>query len=118
MGKIRDYLPFSPAKTGALKDIHRIKLVETIAQSIKATPLLQAMSNVADQVFHFKGQQFTPAPVMAGSNGGTVTIHFAPVIQLSGGATPKDANMLTAEMRRQFDKMMKDYEMRTKRVRF
>jgi len=118
VSKIRDYLPFSPAKTGALKDIHRIKLVETIAQSIRATPLIQAMSNVADQVFHFKGQQFTPAPVMAGSNSGTVTIHFAPVIQLSGSATPKDANMLTAEMRRQFDKMMKDYEARMKRVKF
>jgi hypothetical protein len=118
VSRIRDYLPFSPAKTGALKDIHRIKLVETIAQSIRPTPLLRAIGNVAEQVFHFKGRQFTPAPVMAGGSSGAVTIHFAPVIHLNGSATAKDANTLTSEMKRQFEKLMKDYEARGRRVRF
>src|SRR5690606_32161919 len=67
VSKVRDYLPFSPAKTGALKDIHRIRLVETIAQSIKANPLIKAMSHVTDQVFHYKGQPLNPLPVFAGS---------------------------------------------------
>lgn len=119
VSKIRDYLPFSPAKTGALKDIHRIRLVETIAQSIKASPLIKAMSHVTDQVFHYKGQQFNPVPVVAGNREpGPVTIHFAPVIHLSGGAATHDANILTAEMKRQFEKLMKDYEARIKRLRF
>lgn len=118
VSKIRDYLPFSPAKTGALKDIHRIRLVETIAQNIKASPLINAMSRVTAQVFQFKGQQFSPAPVMGNMQQGNVTFHFAPVIHLSGSATAKDANILTSEMKRQFERMMKDYEGRTKRVRF
>lgn len=118
VGKIRDYLPFSPAKTGALKDIHRIRLIETIAQSIKAGPLINAISRVTEQVFHFKGQPFSPVPAYANGQPGNVTLHFAPVIHLSGGATTKDANILTAEMKRQFDKMMKDYEARIRRIKF
>lgn len=119
VSKIRDYLPFSPAKTGALRDIHRIRLVETIAQNIKANPLIKAMSGVAQQVFQFKGQQFAPSFAPAGhATGGNVTIHFAPVIHLSGTATAKDANMLTSEMRRQFERMMRDYEERIKRIKF
>jgi hypothetical protein len=119
VSKIRDYLPFSPAKTGALKDIHRIRLVETIAQSIKANPLIKAMGHVTDQVFQYKGQPFTPVPALAGNREpGPVTIHFAPVIHLSGGATAQDANILTTEMRRQFEKLMKDYEAKLKRVKY
>lgn len=119
VSKIRDYLPFSPAKTGALKDIHRIRLVETIAQGIKANPLIKAMGKVTDQVFHFKGQQFTPAPVIAGNREtNPITIHFAPVVHLSGGATAKDANLLTTEMKRQFERLMKDYEGRMRRIRY
>ncbi len=48
--KIRNFLPFSPAKEGPLRDIHRIKLIETIAQGIKASPLLNAMKKVLEPV--------------------------------------------------------------------
>lgn len=41
--RIRGFLPFSPAKEGALRDINRIRLVETIAESIKPQPMVQAM---------------------------------------------------------------------------
>jgi hypothetical protein len=41
--KIRNMLPFSPAKEGPLRDIHRIKLIETIAQSINPAPLVNAI---------------------------------------------------------------------------
>lgn len=34
VSKIREYLPFSPAKTGPLKDIHRLNFGGTIADSI------------------------------------------------------------------------------------
>lgn len=47
---IRELLPFSPAKRGPLRDIHRIKLVETIAGSIKPAPLVGAMSGVIGTV--------------------------------------------------------------------
>lgn len=41
--KMRNLLPFSPAKDGPLRDIHKIRLIETIAGSIKAAPLTMAM---------------------------------------------------------------------------
>ena len=79
------------------------------------------MSHVTDQVFHYRGQPFNAAPAMFAAyreHGSSMTIHFAPVIHLSGGATVKDANLLTAEMRRQFERLMKDYEARQKRIQF
>lgn len=119
VSKVRDYLPFSPAKTGALKDIHRIRLIETIAQSIKAPPLIKAVGRVTSQVFQFKGQSVNPVQALAGGqSSGPVTIHFAPVIHLSGNATAKDANLLTMEMKRQFERLMKDYEGRMRRVKY
>lgn len=40
--KVRDFLPFSPAKEGPLLDIHRLNFGGTIAQSIKrAVPIVQ-----------------------------------------------------------------------------
>jgi hypothetical protein len=47
--KIRAYLPFSPAKEGALRDINRVRLIETIAESIKAAPLISAIARVMHQ---------------------------------------------------------------------
>jgi len=46
VGKIRKFLPFSPAKEGPLRDIHRIRLVETIADGIKEAPLLSKVSGI------------------------------------------------------------------------
>ena len=40
---MRDHLPSSPAKTGPLSDIHRLKFAETIASSIHAGPMVRAM---------------------------------------------------------------------------
>lgn len=48
VSKIRRFLPFSPAKEGPLKDLHKtgFKLVETIAQSITPLPIVKALTNV------------------------------------------------------------------------
>ncbi|MCH2165944.1 MAG: tape measure protein [Marinovum sp.] len=45
--KVRDHLPSSPAKTGPLSDIHRLKFGETIAGSINAKPMVAAMRGAA-----------------------------------------------------------------------
>lgn len=45
--KVRDHLPSSPAKTGPLSDIHRLKFGETIASSIRAEPMVAAMRGAA-----------------------------------------------------------------------
>ena len=44
---VRNLLPFSPAKEGPLKDLHRVKLVETVASAVNPTPLVDAMSATA-----------------------------------------------------------------------
>jgi len=41
---IRDYLPHSPAKTGALKDLNKVKIIETIVSTMKPQPLVNAMN--------------------------------------------------------------------------
>ncbi|MCZ4273301.1 tape measure protein [Maritalea porphyrae] len=45
--QLRDHLPSSPAKTGPLSDIHRLKFSETIARSIKPGPMVKAMRQAA-----------------------------------------------------------------------
>lgn len=47
VGRVRDLLPFSPAKEGPLRDLHRVKLVETVAESVQPAPLVDAMAGVA-----------------------------------------------------------------------
>jgi len=43
--KIRNFLPFSPAKEGPLKDLHKIRIVETIADTIKPGNLASKMGS-------------------------------------------------------------------------
>jgi|GEM_PF-2075271 len=58
--KIRNLLPFSPAKEGPLRDLHRIKLIETIADAIKPSPLIEKMQNVLSKAL-------LPVPAMTSS---------------------------------------------------
>lgn len=93
VGKIRNLLPFSPAKDGPLKDIHRIRLIETISESLQAAPLLNKMRSIATQVFELRPQQASISPLLAAS-GGNVTIHlkYAPVYHAAPGEQPGAAN--------------------------
>ena len=45
--KIRSYLPFSPAKAGPLTQLHHVRIIETIADSMKPAPALAAMTRVS-----------------------------------------------------------------------
>lgn len=69
---IRNLLPFSPAKTGPLKDLHRVKIVETLASSIKPRPAVRAMQRVA------AGMMLAVSPAAGqGAAGGGASIHIA-----------------------------------------
>lgn len=103
--KIRRFLPFSPAKDGPLKDIHKIRLVETIAESIKPTAMINAMRRTAGAAMNFllnPGTRGAASPAPSGGGGGGM--HFSVTINLSGGATQKDANMLSGELKKQMDR--------------
>jgi len=113
--KMREYLPFSPAKAGALRDIHRIKLVETIAQSITAKPLLNAMDNVTSRLYN---QMQRPAAIPAVAGGGSTHISFNPTINLYGGATEGDAKLLTDRMKQEFLKLIREHNQQKQRISF
>jgi len=86
---MRDYLPFSPAKVGPLKDIHRIRLIETIAQTIKPAPAMAAMRETMGAIAGNSGGGGL-MPAMAG--GGGISINFAPSITIGAGGGGGDIN--------------------------
>jgi hypothetical protein len=79
---IRDHLPHSPAKTGPLKDLHKVKISETIASAIKPLPIVAAMN----KALSFKSTALKPD--VRGANGGnsSTMIHYNPVVTISGAS--------------------------------
>jgi TP901 family phage tail tape measure protein len=87
--KMRNLLPFSPAKDGPFKDLHRIRIVETIAQSIRPAPALRAMRGVVDAM-----AGVGPSGRGRSSSGG-LQLTYAPVINITGGNSTRE-DILTA----------------------
>lgn len=98
---MRDYLPFSPAKTGPFKDLHRVKIVETIAQSVKPGPLVKAFGSVARMASDALSPQGGGLSPLAASGGG-MTLNFQPQISWSGNVTEQSKTDLMG--------MLKQYE--------
>lgn len=111
--KIRNFLPFSPAKEGPLRDIHRIKLVETIAQSIKAAPAVEAMQKVASAIFNNQPAGSPRLSPVASVGGGNITINFAPVINGAGGNIINELKKYEKDLLRLIDEAVRKRE-RTK----
>lgn len=67
--KIRDYLPFSPAKEGALRDIMDIKIAESIAESISKgeRTAVNAMARLANAVHEAAPEQIKVADLDSGN---------------------------------------------------
>lgn len=140
--RIRGFLPFSPAKEGALRDINRIRLVETIAESIKPAPMVQAMKG-ATAAAMIAATVTTPVPGLAqpaaghaqrpavstlarpaaapGQTGG-LNITFSPQITVQGGGDPAQISGQVGEAMRisfaEFERMMKQYERQQQRRAF
>lgn len=104
--KMRDYLPFSPAKEGAFRDLHKVQIVQTIANAMKPTPLIRAMAAVTSQAAAY-------SPGGGGSFGGTnisgggITISYAPVISINGSISDGAKEGFAAELRRHKDDIMR-----------
>nr|WP_320132000.1 phage tail tape measure protein [uncultured Holophaga sp.] len=108
--KIRRFLPFSPAKEGPLQDIHRIRLVETIAESIKPTALLAKMGQVA-RVMVPTLSLAMPAPGRAAS--APVVIHLSVNVQGTAQDGRRLAQELMPELTRQLEIYMDRKAMRS-----
>jgi TP901 family phage tail tape measure protein len=77
--KVRDHLPFSPAKTGPLRDLDRIRLIETIAASMGPEPMVAAMRRAAALSIAAFGALTLAAPIIVGAQTPTLT-RAAPVL--------------------------------------
>lgn len=109
--EMRNMLPFSPAKTGPLKDIHKLKFVETIASSIKPGPMVAAMNKALSAVKGVakgggNGMSASASPSMSAGNS-SVVVNFAPVFN-GGGAS--------ASGKQDFIAQLKEYEPQLMRV--
>lgn len=91
--KMRAYLPFSPAKEGAFKDLHKVKIVETIAHAVKPAPLVNAMRATTMSAMMAATPVAMPAMAQGSSTqqaSGGISITYAPQITLGAGpATPQ-----------------------------
>ena len=87
---IRDHLPHSPAKTGPLKDLNKVKIVETIASTIKPFPLMAAMNKSLG--FVSSGLKGNVRGVKNANS--TFTITYSPTITMPSGASKDDFSNL------------------------
>lgn len=83
--KIRNLLPFSPAKEGPLRDLHKVKLVETVAEAVRPDPLVKAMSGAAGLAMAALASPELPPSIGAGSMGGGSGVTMHVTIQLGTG---------------------------------
>jgi TP901 family phage tail tape measure protein len=110
--KIRDYLPFSPAKEGPFKDLHKVRIVETIAQSMKPAPMIRAIAGVTQAArVSMNGKAPSMASSSSGSSGsGSVVIHYSPTITIGGAATPETQLNFANELRKHSAELMRMIE--------
>ena len=78
---IRDHLPHSPAKTGPLKDLHKIKISETIATAIKPKPISTAIGNA----LNINSYGLKPN-LRGGFSEGSTVVNYNPTITINGGS--------------------------------
>jgi len=100
---IRDHLPHSPAKMGPLKDLHKVKIAETIAATIKPFPILSAMNKAlsfsskgtwlaalnghASKLLRPSAANQLKGNVARGNSGGSsTTIHYSPNVSIDNAS--------------------------------
>ena len=87
---IRDHLPHSPAKVGPLKDLHKVKIIETIASTMKPTPLISAMNKNLNLLMGS-----TKGNINRASFGGaSFVVNYSPTISMPSGASKEDFSKL------------------------
>ncbi|WP_298438074.1 phage tail tape measure protein [Geobacter sp.] len=134
--RIRNFLPFSPAKEGPLRDINRVRIVETIAESMRPAPLVKAMkaataaamiaaapATVLARPATAPGRpavQSLARPSASAPAGGAMQISFSPQITIQGGGNTDQVRHQVNEAMTisfaEFERLMKRYEeQRTRR---
>lgn len=84
----RGFFPASPAKHGAFKDLHKVKIIEQVAQSVKPNSLVKSISAATSVGAASVNRSLSP--VASGGGGGSVSVNYSPVITIGAGATVGD----------------------------
>jgi hypothetical protein len=104
--KIRAYLPFSPAHEGPLRNLNRMRIVETMAETIRPGPALAAIRRTAAAIAI--AAPMTVAPMIsspafaarasggAGAGGGGIVIQIKQEIHIDGAVAGDDQKLLAA----------------------
>jgi TP901 family phage tail tape measure protein len=105
VSKIRRFLPFSPAKEGPLKDLHKtgLKLVETIAQSITPTPIIKALTHALRLPF---AVGLNKAPIPATASAGVV-INANLTFNIAGKMTEHEVKQIAGITEEELRKLLK-----------
>ena len=105
MTKVRAYLPFSPAREGPLRYLNRLQIVETIADTIRPGPALNAIRRTAAAVAIAAPMTLAPmmvAPAMAGAArgapGGGAPIVLNLTVNWNGAAATPELKNQVREM--------------------
>lgn len=130
--KVRDHLPSSPAKTGPLSDIHKLKFGETIAKSIHAAPMVAAIRAAAGATMRAASASLTDArdaisaraiAQSASSNarngGGGISVTIGDTIIQGGSPTAQaDLKQAAAQNERQLIRTLERYLSNKERGKF
>ncbi|MBR1625529.1 MAG: phage tail tape measure protein [Bacteroidales bacterium] len=88
---IRDHLPHSPAKTGPLKDLNKLKIIETIVSTMKPAPLVNAMNkNLGLMISGAKGS-FGRVGI---GGGASFVVNYSPTISMPSGTSKDEFSQL------------------------
>jgi len=122
--KIRNFLPFSPAKDGPFRDLHRVRIIETIAATMKPASMVRAMSGtlnsiaamrpITNSINNLSGAR--PSPLSSRLNSGA--LNYAPVINFSGNASAQDKDDIRRILRENADYMFKLMQQKQNRNQF
>lgn len=86
---VRQYLPFSPAKEGALSDLDKVDIVGTIASNVDSSPLVNALNTALGTARSVLSPSSGSTAVGAsGAGSGSVQITYSP--QITMGKDDKD----------------------------
>jgi phage-related protein len=129
--KIRDFLPFSPAKEGALRDIHKIRLVETISETIKPGPMVKAMRNTMAATMiatNAAAGVASPGSVpsitnLRSSAAAPVHFHYNPIITIQGGGSADPQTLaafdqLFQKHKKEIIKIMEEHKRNQERTKY
>ncbi|WP_423961550.1 phage tail tape measure protein [Candidatus Binatus sp.] len=99
--KIRDFLPFSPARTGALKDIHRIKIVEQVASAIRPDAAVRAMKRTMAAVAFSTALALPGAAAASGAGPSAAPITINIIVQ--GDVTERNMSALVDRIKHELE---------------